>query len=1420
MKLYASGKPGSSEVPLYQKFFSPAGYSVQALQQYPASATLVRGVYQPQQQMLPHRTLVPRATMDPSQAQQASHRVLDFADGKNQQPSGAQPVPRAYSVESLINPRQRIAPKTEADFAGQHIISKPTDSPLSYQNFTAVQPKPARRVSECPLQMLAQAAEDAGRAETAKKRKEDEKRAADTSKKEKELELQRVKQLQEKKKQDAIKAEQERQAEFRRQKMEEARLLDEARKLDNEKKEVRRREEAAKLALEAEAKQKALREKQIAEEKRQRAIKDAERKAAEKRKLEEERKRQHRERAQLQALLEQKRREQKEAEEQKRRKIEEQEEKRRKREREERERAKLKQKQLEEEARKAKEISVEQARKIEEKLQKERAAKRKLAEEKEAKAKKEALERAKRDALRQIEEEEKKSAERQKQKKARERAAKDLEADKEREAAKERESSKHNESTESASDVETDFVNLLYQTPSVSNVNQEVKIKFPASFELKRRNSDTVQSTGSSGAPVVNFIKEYPGKPPPDLSPKRSPDKNEDEEDAKRPPPEKKPRIKSPSPPPTSSPEENAATPEREQAKTPEKPTEVSIPEKPHDSQESETEDCSSKNLRGVTKSGDGSQGSASHAVAVSETPQAKTPPPAVVSPPPVTPPPMNLYGALSEAQQQSQTIVKMEPDSEGYGDYSGGCGNYDSCGNFLAEETAIIDLLCETSSSEDEEPAYFGSDTPDLTFSPVNEEVIDDEDDDEPLDSLIVRRTEAETASDRSESESESEAEPGTPEPRTPETRPSDESDNRATTPNAEATLPDPEPNVESSFLPVVPNLSSEENTSAIKSPSQLSKNVSRDDSSGASSPQPEKAASEANFNVLNLLADAALGNHHPPTTSKNLTNNSRPCRSESNEHGENLPDHTSEKLANACEHSSADPNKIDIENKEVTHELAEDIQQNINLEQSQSVELTQRKLEVCPRDNTSSFSVTHDQPHAFSNLSCDKKKKFSLEIEAGERDLEIETPVEEFKVPLSPHFVKEKTNFETSCATISTLSSVTNQYKILDQTKDSSVSKKTTPAALVGQAHHKNQEDNYSSATTLEVQGHKDTEKPIERVILECEKESLTNQNSSCTNEVNQSEEMDLEIDKSCLENAKLGLKKQEPGSFELRFSDSESVDSRPGSVLTSPSPHVYQFSDASSVDAQNEPAEEPFVKIVPEELKDSDDDESSAEVIDSESLFSNTKKESTKDNDLDDTLVEAEQTVLDADTTITETTEQQQNQLEDETKCKPDFQTNSEFQHFKDHEEITSLKKPATSQTLNITDNPGSDNLIKKNLSEKSEELKADKQVPKTITEDSCTSSNQDKKSSATLDVTDDIVAVSEPSALPPVYTNSPVPVPEVIKIAPSGPKDQTVAALAAQQDSVKVAEKSASKVKATKTFMPPIGFTPPFSQVSFM
>jgi len=565
-----------------------------------------------------------------------------------------------------------------------------------------------------------------------------------------------------------------------------------------------------------------------------------------------------------------------------------------------------------------------------------------------------------------------------------------------------------------------------------------------------------------------------------------------------------------------------------------------------------------------------------------------------------------------------------------------------------------------------------------------------------------------------------------------------------------------------------------------------------------------------------LNLLADAALGNHHPPTTSKNLSNNSRPCRSESNEHGENLPDHTSEKLANACEHSSADPNKIDIENKEVTHELAEDIQQNINLEQSQSVELTQRKLEVCPRDNTSSFSVTHDQPHAFSNLSCDKKKKFSLEKEAGERDLEIETPVEEFKVPLSPHFVKEKTNFETSCATISTLSSVTNQYKILDQTKDSSVSKKTTPAALVGQAHRKNQEDSYSSATTLEVQGHQDTENAIERVILECEKESLTNQNSSCTNEVNKSVEMDLEIDESCLENAKLGLKKQEPGSFELRFSDSESVDSRPGSVLTSPSPHVYQFSDASSVDAQNEPAEEPFVKIVPEELKGSDDDESSAEVIDSESLFSNTKKESTKDNDLDDTLVEAEQTVLDADTTITETTKQEENKLEDETKCKPDFQTNSEIELFKDHEEIMSLKKPVTPLTLNITDNPGSDNLINKNFSEKSEEPKADKQVPKTITEDSCTSSNQDKKSSAISDVTDDIVAVSEPSALPPVYTNSLVPVPEVIKIAPSGPKDQTIAALAAQQDSVKVAEKSASKVKATKTFMPPIGFTPPFSQ----
>merc|ERR1712037_177270 len=150
---------------------SPGAYSVQGLQQYPATATLVRGVYQTPQQIIPHRTLVPKTTMDVSQpqAQQTSHRVLEFAEAKNQQPSGSHS--QAYSVESLITPRQRIAPKTsEAEFSGQRIVPKPTDSPLSYQNFAAVQQqqKPARRITECPLQMLAQAAEDAGRAESAK----------------------------------------------------------------------------------------------------------------------------------------------------------------------------------------------------------------------------------------------------------------------------------------------------------------------------------------------------------------------------------------------------------------------------------------------------------------------------------------------------------------------------------------------------------------------------------------------------------------------------------------------------------------------------------------------------------------------------------------------------------------------------------------------------------------------------------------------------------------------------------------------------------------------------------------------------------------------------------------------------------------------------------------------------------------------------------------------------------------------------------------------------------------------------------------------------------------------------------------------------------------------------------------------------
>merc|ERR1712037_78110 len=130
----------------------------------------------------------------------------------------------------------------------------------------------------------------------------------------------------------------------------------------------------------------------------------------------------------------------------------------------------------------------------------------------------------------------------------------------------------------------------------------------------------------------------------------------------------------------------------------------------------------------------------------------------------------------------------------------------------------------------------------------------------------------------------------------------------------------------------------------------------------------------------------------------------------------------------------------------------------------------------------------------------------------------------------------------------------------------------------------------------------------------------------------------------------------------------------------------------------------------------------------------------------------------------------------------------------------------------------ENPGSDNSIHKNVSEKSEEPKADKNLSKTINDDSCTSSNPDKKSTPSSHLTDNIVAVSEPSALPPVSTKPLVPVPEVIKVAPSGPKpkEKSSATATVQQDSAKFAEKSASKVKATKTFMPPVGFTPPFSQ----
>ena len=66
--------------------------------------------------------------------------------------------------------------------------------------------------------------------------------------------------------------------------------------------------------------------------------------------------------------------------------------------------------------------------------------------------------------------------------------------------------------------------------------------------------------------------------------------------------------------------------------------------------------------------------------------------------------------------------------------------------------------------------------------------------------------------------------------------------------------------------------------------------------------------------------------------------------------------------------------------------------------------------------------------------NCHCDKKKPFSPEKEADKCDLEFGTPVEEFKVPFLPHFLNEKTSSETSCATISTVSSAANQYKILD--------------------------------------------------------------------------------------------------------------------------------------------------------------------------------------------------------------------------------------------------------------------------------------------------------------------------------------------------------------------------------------------------
>ena len=88
--------------------------------------------------------------------------------------------------------------------------------------------------------------------------------------------------------------------------------------------------------------------------------------------------------------------------------------------------------------------------------------------------------------------------------------------------------------------------------------------------------------------------------------------------------------------------------------------------------------------------------------------------------------------------------------------------------------------------------------------------------------------------------------------------------------------------------------------------------------------------------------------------------------------------------------------------------------------------------------------------------------------------------------------------------------------------------------------------------------------------------------------------------------------------------------------------------------------------------------------------------------------------------------------------------------------------------------------------------------------------CTSSNPDKKSSVVPippTAEKDIVPVLAPQNAREEQTQG-QPVPKIIRVPPSGPSPV---------DQVKPIEKSASKVKATKTFMPPVGFTPPFSQV---